>query len=285
MWWLAGCVRLTADDRDLRLPHWADVSVGSGATCAVRLDGTLRCWGEGATFDWAEVPPPGDDHAAVSVGYRHACALRVDGGLRCFGDEVVFDGGHPTDPDGPFTWVEAGTDRTCAGDDDGGFTCFGGDTSWQDGAPYDTEIRDLTLAGHGCVLGVDAALSCWGAGAYTPDTDSMLDPVQVALGEDLSLALLEWDGAVWAGDTITPSRALTQVEGGPFTQIDQVGAGLTCGLVRSEISCVGQVADALLEPPSGPWDTVSVGWSVGCALDGSHRMGCWGDAAQSYLPR
>lgn len=72
------------------------ISVGSAHSCAVRVDGTVWCWGrnlEGqlgrgtSTFSETAGPVPGLSGAVeVASGYRFACARLDDGTVRCWGD-------------------------------------------------------------------------------------------------------------------------------------------------------------------------------------------------------
>lgn len=60
------------------------VSAGFGEACAIRSDGTVRCWGEGSTLE-----PPADLGVveSLSLGYSHACVSKLDGTVRCFGED------------------------------------------------------------------------------------------------------------------------------------------------------------------------------------------------------
>ncbi len=91
------------------------VSTGGWITCAIRLDGTLACWGdpgdpdEGTLMDFANLPS--GSFKAVSVGGQHACAIRLDDTLLCWGSNGY---GQADSPDGTFKKVSAGYDHTCA---------------------------------------------------------------------------------------------------------------------------------------------------------------------------
>src|SRR4051812_30466982 len=60
------------------------VSAGAGVTCAVKADGTLRCWGTNGVG--LASPPPGT-FSALSVGFSQACGVRTDGTLGCWGED------------------------------------------------------------------------------------------------------------------------------------------------------------------------------------------------------
>ena len=57
--------------------------------CAIRSDGTLRCWG---WDDQAQVRDvPSGVFRAVGSGVYHSCAIDLEGSLQCWGCE----GGRP----------------------------------------------------------------------------------------------------------------------------------------------------------------------------------------------
>ena len=78
---------------------WASVTAGEDATCAVRSDSTLWCWGYngdgelgiGSTISHSrpqQVTSPaaaGWARAAPGLGSSHTCALRTDSTLWCWG--------------------------------------------------------------------------------------------------------------------------------------------------------------------------------------------------------
>src|SRR4051812_6343924 len=78
---------------------WADVSVGSLHTCAVRPTGTLWCWGWNLYGQLGQgdhrnrnVPTQvgiDSDWAAVELGEWHTCGLRTDHSLWCWGYNVL----------------------------------------------------------------------------------------------------------------------------------------------------------------------------------------------------
>ena len=61
------------------------VSVGFGASCAVRESGELACWGWGS----ANFNLPAGRFTAVSTGGNHACGLRESGAIECWGDNIT----------------------------------------------------------------------------------------------------------------------------------------------------------------------------------------------------
>jgi len=137
------------------LDHVTRVAAGDGFACALRDDGTVRCWGGNAagqlgTGGTAASPRPATVRglsgvAAIAVGARHACALaggrvscwgandrgqlgRAPGARRC----QTLDGAVACAPDPApveglieVTAITAGAAHTCARTSDGFAVCWG----------------------------------------------------------------------------------------------------------------------------------------------------------------
>ena len=137
------------------------ITAGFGHTCAVLDDGTVRCWGVGAsgrlgygsteTIGDTETPGsvapvdlgPGRTAVAISAGRDHTCAVLDDGAVRCWGVGVfglLGQGGStsigdnetpgtvpPVDlgPGRTATAISAGALHTCARLDDASVRCWG----------------------------------------------------------------------------------------------------------------------------------------------------------------
>jgi alpha-tubulin suppressor-like RCC1 family protein len=68
------------------------IAVGIGHACALRRDGTVRCWGssEGDILgpggpSEAAIDPGVRDATQVTAGSRHSCARLADGEVTCWG--------------------------------------------------------------------------------------------------------------------------------------------------------------------------------------------------------
>ena len=84
------------------LSNVREVSAGDNATCAVKTDNTVVCWGNNAYGELGIAPPVTDggepyvftpqvvpglaNVAHVVVGYYHACAVTWDNHVICWGD-------------------------------------------------------------------------------------------------------------------------------------------------------------------------------------------------------
>jgi hypothetical protein len=66
------------------------IAAGSRYVCGLR-HGSVECWGWLEAGEVLETPG-GGDFVRIGTGYTHACALRADGSLRCWGSMTVFPG-------------------------------------------------------------------------------------------------------------------------------------------------------------------------------------------------
>ncbi len=174
------------------------IGLGGGAyhTCAILVDGTLRCWGvnhegqlgigaAGGTFHTPVIPIAVTNATAVVGGDNHTCALLSDGSAKCFGDGAKgqIGDGYNTDDATPVpvyglttaVALAAGQDHTCALLANGQVHCWGegyygalgsGGTSpaWQ---PYSVPgmfgVIAISAGGrNSCAVFNDQSVQCWG---------------------------------------------------------------------------------------------------------------------------
>ncbi len=72
------------------------VSAGLYHSCALKVDGTLDCWGNNVDGQAAGQPGP---YLSVSAGWYHSCGVKADGAVDCWGDSGF---GQATDQLGPY---------------------------------------------------------------------------------------------------------------------------------------------------------------------------------------
>lgn len=185
----------------LPVAEWRHVAAGQWYTCAIRVDGSLWCWGrnldgKAGVGDLVDHDAPvrvGDanDWSSITAGGFHTCAVRADGSLWCWGGNL--HGQLGLDWVGPgrdeflparvgdaTSWsrAEAGIEHTCALTTGGALSCWGNGESGQlgvgstetSGVPRevmpDSEIVEVaTGSSHTCAIVRGGALWCWGGNA------------------------------------------------------------------------------------------------------------------------
>ena len=146
---------------------WRAVDVGQGHTCAIRLDGTLWCWGrntenELGDNDGIQIRVPVQvgadaDWLAVDAGQSHTCGLRADRFAYCWGLNNSRSAGNgaplgiagvdrvetPTRLDAPSDLAALRTDtfHTCAVDRSSSTFCWGRNIEGQLGLG-DQDLRE-----------------------------------------------------------------------------------------------------------------------------------------------
>lgn len=271
------------------------ISAGEYHTCAILVDGTVRCWGYGGggilgyagLFGYSRPDPNGlEDPVDIGDTEVPASAGAVDLGT-----------GRTA------TAISAGGTQTCAILDDGNVRCWGDGAQGATGSGSTARIGDDELPGsvppvylgagrtataieagnsHTCALLDDQSVRCWGQGLYgqlgTGTTDSV-------------------------GDDEKPGDRPTAVLGGPVKAISAGGAHTCALMVGGAVRCWGRnqfgqlgiaSTDSLGDdelptsvPPVdlGPGRTavaVAAGETHTCALldDGSVRCWGWGNAGR-----
>lgn len=177
------------------------VTAGRNASCALRGDGSVWCWGEndygqlgqGDTSDRAspvEVPLPLPART-VSLNYGVSCAIDEVGALYCWGWNFEGQMGQSDDPaspvdstrpilipsDVPWAEVSTGDGHVCAIRADGALYCWGRNSSGELGRDAPIQIRTPVQVGRDddwrlvsasqsqtCAIKEDQSLWCWGAG-------------------------------------------------------------------------------------------------------------------------
>jgi alpha-tubulin suppressor-like RCC1 family protein len=255
------------------LVELARIETGAFATCALRADKTVACWGSNQFGELGAGLPTGpgmrslepvlvqtsagvlDEISKLSVGYVFACASRLDASVYCWGDNAR---GQLGDPSLGLSNVAIAVT----------------------GLPTGT-IKDLTTGGeHACAIvdrgGGALETYCWGSG------------LDGRLGNNMST------GTAFAA----PQLVVQSISNTPWPRGLRISAGNkhTCAIKHSprDIYCwgkgdVGQlgtgsmanspIAVRTLLTPDANQDVVRAGASHSCALLGVDTW-CWGgDAA------
>ncbi len=166
----------------------------SNFTCALMMDGTVKCWGENphgalGNDSTAESHVPVSvkgltNVIAISAGVTHTCAL-IDGGtVQCWGanengqlgNNLKDDSHVPVSVSGltGVTMIAAGSGHTCAVVEGGAVKCWGGNGSGQLGndstdpslTPVSVSglsgVKAIAAYGYTCAVLDDGTEKCWG---------------------------------------------------------------------------------------------------------------------------
>ena len=291
-----------------RPPDGAFVALDAGpyATCGLRPDGEVACWGwdQGRdNFFRAMLPVawdvPSGPFTALSVGDGYACGLRPDGEVACWGHGKFREkrsGVSETrderenrrrlePPPGPFTALSAGDEFTCGLRPDGEVACwgmsnthFGDELSESPPGPF-SAVR----AGddHACGLRPDGRVTCWRSSTFWDSyvylnerfgEQTTLDGTWAALtgGDELACGLRPGGQFACADAENVLSRLA------PAVAFGAVAAwGHACGLDhRGEITCWSHRGHREPAPP-GPFTAVTTGSLYTCGLRADGTAECW----------
>lgn len=273
----------------------------------IAADGTMYCWGRSASGEWGVASPrgygvPTDVRASacarateghrwveVAAGLHHACALEDGGDAYCWGYNA--HGQLDLDPStgqlltprlvgSGIAHVEAALYDSCLLGMDGNVRCFGYDGYGQTGeTPRQTSFGNAPVLGGATEIAMGFYHVCARQGADTYCWGSA-------------------DHAAFAGGMgATPVR-VPALDGGRLT----LGHFASCHVNSStQLECVGWNGDGALYgtgpsenptpvivggdmPITGLLD-VDIGQLHGCALDGEHRIRCWGSDGAGQLGR
>ena len=141
--------------------RFVTISVGREHNCALRVDGSVTCWGNNHLFQ----PPTraGNKYVAISAGSNFTCALRENGAPACWkSDWRVGEELYPPRVEGLIA-ISAGNSHACALREDGTPICWGANWGGQTDAPNDKKLVSITSGfDYTCGIDIDAVAICWG---------------------------------------------------------------------------------------------------------------------------
>ncbi len=234
---------VTAGARAQTEPAIAKVAAAENLSCAIRVDGSVACWGGHGLAPFALGGVPLDAAALqaysdVAIGDSHACALRAGSGLvHCWGGASLTPP-VPADPSTEaFREVASGSHFTCG------------------------------------VRASDGTLACWGE----PPTGPGGSFLHVAAAGQSVCAIRAADGKVvcWGGYGVPPPQGPSQ---DAVTEVSTNYAGGTCAVRATDgrAVCWGSTVD---NPPSDPVHGIAVGSDFACALRRADDTPvCWGSS-------
>ncbi|MEO7114011.1 MAG: hypothetical protein ABI183_26460 [Polyangiaceae bacterium] len=288
----------------------SDGSSGSDAvgppTDSGKNDGAPACVFDGGASDFL------NDAIEITVGTEAACAIRVDHSLVCWGtnqfgylgvDASTPTGYRPVAPQFPasagalkFASVSAGNDHVCALDTNGHVWCWGANnnaalgngsvaaspTAFLPGEVVDragAPIANITAlaAGrhHSCAARSDGVLLCWGtnaagelggsdAGATSPFAIEM--PLAPALGAT---------GVTLTGSPFSLAICGASTTAAPFCIGSNSEQQLAAAVFNSNVNVAvnASLSDAGATPPA---TTFAMGDVTTCATDHAGAFYCWG---------
>jgi hypothetical protein len=214
------------------------------AACALRLDGTIQCWGA----DLAGVPRGHGGYERLALAQSGGCGLiESTGRTECF--SVLENSFQPAPI--PLGGTARFAEIEMAGI---GFLCG-----------LTEETGEVLCQGEGApVAPVEGTFGQFSLGYHGPTTTY----------SGCALSLPGGSALCWTWDT---DVVLTPTPNGSWRQIS-VGSQHTCALdTVSYLTCWGSNDFGQVSPPSGPFDSVSSGDFHSCALASNGVVECWGD--------
>lgn len=301
---LVGCDRIlnlqtvTSVDAEIPLPpgDWLMSASGAVHTCALRMDGSLWCWGGnqqgelGVGSAITERTDPTRVGSAkwktISASLSSTCGIQTDGTLWCWGTHYVDNTNYvsvfdPTMVPGAFTQVSVGAYHVCALKPDHTAWCWGlnynGELGTNDVVPRvsPTQITSgpqwlsVSAGGfHSCGLATDGTAWCWGqnnVGELGIGNNSIPEvhvPAQV-------------DAEQWMAVTTGNAHTCGILASGHLrcwgsNSNGQLGDDLPTSTVNSSFSPVA------VGPDDTTWSAVGAGVTDTCAIDAAGRLLCWG---------
>lgn len=259
------------------------LSSGFEHSCALRLDGTVVCWGSDVE---GKSRAPEGNFTAVSAGGHHTCALRSEGTVVCWGSDQF---GQSSPPEGAFAAVSAGGRHTCALRIDGTVVCWGSDDEGQS-TPHAGEFAAVSTGEfHTCgLLATNDMFFCWGL----LEGSGSGDFVQLSAHLGTQVCVLASDGAVTCWGVIYQGGgpASIAIPQGAITAVS-TGGRHACGIAAGAVFCWGEDSHGqvsgggdgnalVIQDEDGdivPFVAVSAGGLHTCGLTEEGTIHCWGD--------
>lgn len=267
------------------------ISGAGAATCALRADGTVTCWGEPFGV-WPQEIAGVEGAVEISVGGFSACARRGDGGVDCWA--IGHQEGHappaPVPGLGDAAQISVGAGHACAVRRDGSAVCWGSnfDGALGDGTLDDSDAPVAVIGLHGVTqisagefstcARVGGSVRCWGR----------------ALSGQLG------DGEAAPDCSYGETCRTTPVAVVGLDQAVEISAGLNGACARrgdgSVVAwgwnIVGEVGDGSEDdrdeptpvPGMAPVTRVYAGYLRNCAIRTDSTLACWGEGVGAVDP-
>ena len=242
---------------------------------ALKLDGTVACWGYNMGHGECSVPAGLSSVTAISAGYGFAAALKADGTVTCWGDNSYGQCSVPAGLSSVIS-VAAGGGHMVSLRSDGSAACWGYNAYGECNVPAGLPAVTAIAAGgyHTVALKSDGTLTCWGensAGQCNPG--GLASVAAIAAGWYHNVAL-RVDGSVacWGQNG---NSACNVPEGLPVVRAVAAGSSHTMALtVDGTVKCWGWNGSGECNVPASLQATSVVGGnsssfalSLGAALN------------------
>lgn len=281
------------------------VSAGEDHTCAVIIDGRVKCWGDndngqlgngGGPDRSAPVFVTGiTDAVAVAAGDNHTCAVRENGTVLCWGDNSDGQLGNGTTTDsalpvfvkniGRAQAVAAGQFHTCIVTSTDHVSCWGDNSTLQLGDATNVDrlnakrvngVEGVTSVaagfGHTCASQSDGLVMCWGR-----NRDGQLgNGTLIATGTPKPVSGIQNARQVSVG-----YRTTCAVDGG----IPKCWGNNEFGQLGNGNKISSAVPVTVSWPAASPVSAIGVGDDHNCLISDDLQIGCWGDNADGQLGR
>ena len=155
---------------------YVQVSCGHTHSCALNINETISCWGNGEVMGdggkWMEKMQnnafspffnPKGLFLQVSSGENHVCALSKDGSVHCWGRNDFGQSSPPSNS--KFVQVSSGNGLTCALQRTGIVKCWGKNNEGQRNAPKNIQFKQISvgISHHCCGITIHDDIVCWGS--------------------------------------------------------------------------------------------------------------------------
>jgi hypothetical protein len=197
------------------------LSSGYDHNCAIRIDGSLACWGSNTN---GEINAPAGTFQQVTSGGAHSCAIRSDASVACWGAN---NDGQTNAPSGQFVQISSRTGHTCGVRPDHSVTCWGFVSGGL--VPPAGTFKEVGAGGfHNCALRTTGQLVCWGANNYGQAPRPAIQPATLP-GGTTSVAYSQSLSLVDSINYLPPAPVFTLASGNLPASVSLSGSGVVAG--------------------------------------------------------
>lgn len=273
--------------------YFTKIAAGTGNSCGILDDKTIRCWGYGQAGNFSGYIPvvikeastnaPLENVIEIGIGFNHACALVQSGDVYCWGGFAGPFAVKVTDISSVMS-ISVGTEYTCAVKNDGTAWCWGRNDFGQlgDGTfnQQSTPVQVLNVTGitkisaslqgtHTCATLNTGKINCWGRNDFGQLGNGLYANSNVAV------EVADINNAISVSTSSLGTCALLstgKVKCWGRNDDGQLGDGTT---INSEIPVEVSNLSGVIAIKSGGENT--------CALKNNMNLVCWGQNVDGEL--